>query len=301
MLGINRNSWKWFEFAGAFLLLLGLCACGGAPMVADEPGYAGGPPPAPMVEQAPVVTATMDAGEMAASASRATAAMASMGAPARKAAPSPPSSSAAKEPTKLATKQRPVRPQAEQLLIFTGNLQMRVLEAEFATTLDRLVDVAVGAGGYIAAQNNRSVTVRVPSADFRDAMRKMEKLGEVTDRQVQAQDVTEEHHDVKVRLQSLRATRKRLEAFLERAKTIQEVLRVEQELTRLNGEIDKLEGRKRYLAARAAFSTITIALTPKPKNVVVVERKKRPTRPQTISLPIEWLNSVGLDQLLQLR
>ena len=131
----------------------------------------------------------------------------------------------------------------------------------------------------------------------------MEKLGKVTHRAVQAQDVTEEYHDLSVSLKSLRATRDRLEQFLNRAKNIQEVLAVERELNRINAEIDRIEGRMRFLASRAAFSTITVALEPKPESVVVVdpdEDPPPPPPPRTLQLPIEWLTRVGLDRLLNL-
>ena len=189
-----------------------------------------------------------------------------------------------------------------QMLIFVAQLRLMVDSKRFAASIDAVVDIAVAMGGYISKQDNRSVTVRVPSARFRDAMKEMEKLGDVTHRSVQAQDVSEEFHDLSIRLKSLLATRKRIEEFLKKAKTIQEVLQIEKQLARLNGEVDRIQGRMRYLSARAAYSTITVALQPKPKKQIVVDPVDPPEPPpRTIPLPIDWLSSVGLDRLLQLR
>jgi hypothetical protein len=226
-------------------------------------------------------------------------------APAAKAAPpGAPSARGAKEVKSSAADKKL---QGDHMLIFTGSINMEVDRGDMAMSIDKVVDEAVAVGGYVAKQDDRSVTVRVPSGSFRAAMRAMEKIGDVTHRGVQAQDVSEEFHDIGVRLKSLRATRARLAKFLDRAKNIQEVLRVEQELSRLNTEIDRLEGRMRFLSQRASFSTITVALSAKPIPQKVIVKKDAPpppppppADPKTRPLPIEWLSRVGIDGLLDL-
>jgi len=195
------------------------------------------------------------------------------------------------------------RPPAElaQMLVYLAELQIQVERTSFAENIDRVVDIAVSMGGYVSQHDNQRVQVRVPSARFREALRAIEKLGEVTSRKVQAKDVSEEYHDLAVRLKSLRATRDRLEQFLARAKNIAEVLQVEKELSRLNAEVDRIEGRMRFLASQAAFSTIIAIFQPQPEQQVVVEAEDQPpAAPTTIALPIDWLDGVGLDRLLDL-
>lgn len=193
----------------------------------------------------------------------------------------------------------------QQRLIFTSRLELEVAGGDISSTLDKVVDIASELGGYIASQDDTSVTVRVPSADFRAAMREIEKQGDVIHRSVKAQDVTEEFHDIGVRLKSLLATRERLQKFLDRAKTIDEALRIEQQLSRLNGQIDKLRGRLHFLEARAAFSTITVALRERPKAPVKVVKKTvappPPPAPSTVVLPIDWIDNVGVDNLLRIK
>lgn len=195
--------------------------------------------------------------------------------------------------------------QIEQMLIYTGQLDLRVDGKAIPMFIDQVVETAAKLGGYIQRQDNTSVTVRVPSARFREALTAIGKFGEVINRSIEVQDVSEEYYDLGVRLQSLKATRKRLEEFLKRAKNIQEVLRLEQELSRLAGEIDRIEGRMRFLSARATFSTITVRFTPRPEPQGMVKPPPPPPppapKPRTIPLPIDWLQSVGIDSLLQLR
>jgi hypothetical protein len=208
---------------------------------------------------------------------------------------------AAKQADVEAPKQ--AEPSIVQMLIYTAELRLMLAEEAFSATIDRVADLAVGMGGYLAAHDNASVQIRVPSVRFREALKQIEKLGVVTNRSVQVQDVSEEYNDLGIRLKSLKATRDRLEQFLARAKDIQEVLNVERELGRVNAEVDRIEGRMRFLASRAAYSTITVRLEPKPKGVVVVDPNREPPPPpppRTLVLPIQWLKAVGLDRLLQL-
>jgi hypothetical protein len=196
-------------------------------------------------------------------------------------------------------------PTIAHMLIYTAELGLMLGEDAFAATIDRVADVAASMGGYLAGHDNVSVQIRVPSARFRDALRAVAELGTVTHRSVQVQDVSEEFNDLEVRLKSLKATRDRLEQFLARAKDIQEVLNVEKELGRVNAEIDRAEGRMRFLASRAAYSTITVRLEPKPRPVVADPKPEPPPPPppppaRTVVLPIGWLTAVGLDHLLKL-
>ena len=309
---------------GAFLLgpLVGCSA------QMHEPAAPGMAYDQPAMERAPVAMEDAAAGaeiaEMAAP-SKAASMAPSMATPGQASYPSPPSAPAqptpvpgtpgqpAKAPAAPETHPRGAKEVAttkgavEQLIIFTGSLDLQVEGEAFGKTLHEVVDIAVDHGGYIGEQSDQSVTVRVPSQSFREVLRKVEDLGEVLHRSVQAQDVSEEFHDVKVRLDNLLATRKRIESFLDRASSIDEVLRIEQELGRLNAEIDRLQGRLRFLSARAAYSTITISLRAKPKPVVVAEREDEPPppppppppSPRTLDLPIDWLSEVSLDGLLR--
>ncbi|MBW2456752.1 MAG: DUF4349 domain-containing protein [Deltaproteobacteria bacterium] len=302
----------------AAVCLLALAACGGSAAMAEAPpspgAYAGdeamGGEADMMAEQAPeppgmppMAGAAPSPAPMSAAASPGS--VKRLGPSAADRAPKgtaqPGKSTGAKEPADAGSKAA-ATPIA-QMLIYTAQLRVLVNPKKYAERIDAVVDIAVAIGGYISRQDNQSVTVRVPSGRFRDALKEMEKLGQVTHREIQAQDVSEEFHDLGIRLKSLKATQQRLQDFLKRAKNIQEVLRIEQELSRLNGEIDRIAGRMRFLSARAAFSTITVSFQPKPKDQIAVdpEDPPPPPPPRSIPLPIGWLSAIGLDQLLQLR
>ncbi|MEM1028700.1 MAG: DUF4349 domain-containing protein [Myxococcota bacterium] len=301
-----------------------LTGCGAGPMKPMAMAPDDTAPPAPMSDRA--ADAQIQGGapvDAPASASEANGPATATAAPSRR--PSPPGSvppapgpplkkglppTAPRGAKEVAAAKDVAAPGVEQMLIFTGRLDLEIDPVAFGETLDDAVDLAVKHGGYIGQQTDTSVTLRVPSSEFRIVMRELEKLGDVRHRSVNAQDVSKQYFDLGVRLKSLLATRERLQKFLDRAKTIDEVLRIERELMRLNTEIDTLQGQRRYLAAQSAYSTITLSLSARPKPVKkVVKREKKerpppppppPPPPKTLTMPIPWLSEVSLDDLLTL-
>jgi hypothetical protein len=210
----------------------------------------------------------------------------------------PPGDKSAKAAPEAAAQGVPAVPVAP-LLIYVGDLQMQVDEAETAPTLDRVIDVAEALGGYLAGRKDTSVQVRVPSQRFRESLVKIEKLGDVMHRSVTADDVSEQYSDLEVRLINLKATRQRLQEFLGRATTMADMLTVAHELDKVAAEIEQIEGKMRYLRSRAAFSLITVTVSPRPKTPVKIV--ETPPPPRDVELPIDWLSRVGIGRLLDLR
>jgi hypothetical protein len=192
------------------------------------------------------------------------------------------------------------------LLVYTANMRLEVPAEDVAPTIERIIEGAVSLGGYLAGRTDDSVTVRIPSRLFREGLADVEQLGEVKSRRVSAQDVSEEYHDLDVRLHNLRALRQRLESFLERATSIEEALRVQSELERVSMQIDQAEGRLRFLRSRVAFSVVVVqvdaapVVVEEPPREVVVEAPPPPPPPRRLALPIEWLEETGLGRLLDL-
>ena len=222
--------------------------------------------------------------------------------PPTKAPPPPPAKGAeSKPPPQSPAQQQPATPVAP-LLIYVGDIQMLVPDEEaIPATIDKVIDLAESLGGYLAGRKDKSVQVRIPSARFREGFTMIEKLGQVTNRSVSADDVSEQYSDLEVRLQNLRATQKRLQEFLAKSGTIQDMLTVGRELERVAGEIEAIEGKMRFLRSRAAFSLVTVGVQAKPKQAVIAKPEPPPPPlPREIALPIDWLPRVGLDVLLNL-
>ena len=186
-------------------------------------------------------------------------------------------------------------------IIYVGTLAMLVDEDQLAPALDKAIDIAESVGGFQSSRKDTSVELRVPAPKFRDALKKLEALGQVTNRSVNAQDVSEEIHDAEVRITNLKATQKRLQEFLAKAHNIPDTLTVERELERVALELDRLEGRLRFLKTRASYSTIIVNVGPRPRAATTVAAGPPPRRVPFVELPIAWLDELGAPRLVNLK
>lgn len=185
------------------------------------------------------------------------------------------------------------------MLVYTADIDLQTERDRVVATIDRVIETATGMGGYLLRRTDNSVQVRIPSARFRESLRVVEDFGEVVHRSVAAQDVSEEYRDLEVRLQNLRAVRRRLEEFLARAGSMTDALQVERELERITREIDTIEGRLRFLGTRVSFSLVTVNVRPRPEISIAAGPPIPPRR--AIDLPVEWFRRIGLERLLDTR
>lgn len=207
------------------------------------------------------------------------------------------------DPAKGATKSDTSAPAF--LIMYTGSLSMMVDDGKVASAIDQIVDLAEGAGGHLAGRTDTSVTLKVPSGRFRAVLSDAERVGTITHRSVVAEDVTEEYKDAEVRLANLRATRARLQDFMAKTTSVSDMLTIEQQLERVSMDIDRIEGRMRFLRERTAFSTITVNLSVKPREMVAKVDVPPPPPPPApvvaIELPAKWLDQLGSDRLMQVK
>lgn len=193
----------------------------------------------------------------------------------------------------------------DQMLVFNGTLHLAVQPDSIPAGIDAAVELAVTAGGYVAQQTDTTLTVRVPSRRFRRLMKGLEGLGQVRARSVQTVDVSEEFHDLKVRLENLHATRTRIQKLLGQAKDLGEILVVEKELERVSAEIDSLEGRLRFLSSQAAFSTVTLGFQELPRELTLVQPDEAPPPlpppARLLDASATWVDEVDVHHLLSLR
>ena len=162
---------------------------------------------------------------------------------------------------------------ANRMIVKNADLQLTVEDTDVA--IDRVTQVVGDVGGYIVssrvwyqdwldeAYKYASITVGIPVDQFEDTMRRLRALAlTVDDERAGGQDVTDEYVDLESRLRNLKATRDRIREFLDQAQNVEEALRVNEELKAVEAEIEAVQGRMNYLFDRAAFSTITVQLSP---------------------------------------
>ncbi|TMC45307.1 MAG: DUF4349 domain-containing protein [Chloroflexi bacterium] len=157
---------------------------------------------------------------------------------------------------------------ADRNLILTAKIDMRSKDP-WATS-DRAQAIANGLGGDVlnltqsgsGDTRSASLTIRVPSSRFADALQQLRTLeGEVETSGVSAQDVTDQFVDLQARLTAKQAEEQRYLAILNRANTIDEILKVDASLANVRTQIEQLTGQINSIKQRTDFSTISMSIS----------------------------------------
>lgn len=165
-----------------------------------------------------------------------------------------------------------VERQQNQVIIYTGNLSLRVTDPRAAS--EEITVLAQEKGGYVSAANiyasgdttRGSITIKVPSDVYQETLADLRRLAVlVINENSSTEDVTAEFSDLQAQKANLEVTETALQELLTERQnrgSIEDILAVFRELTTVRDQIERIEGRLRFLAERAALSTITIDLQP---------------------------------------
>jgi hypothetical protein len=150
-----------------------------------------------------------------------------------------------------------------RMVVFTAELELEVEDVDSA--LDAISIYAVESGGFVAGVSATEgeggiIAIRVPQETFYEAIREIERLGEVNAKEVKGEDITEDYVDLDARLRNLRSQEERLLEILGMCVDVEEMLKVEKELERVRGGIEGLTGEMRYIEGRVELATITVSL-----------------------------------------
>lgn len=171
------------------------------------------------------------------------------------------------------------------MLAYSANLTLAVFQVDRG--LAGVEALARELGGYLAQRGDAQVTVRVPRPRFDDAMKRIEKMGDVLHRNVTAEDVTDEYVDLELRLKNARAMRDQLADLLKGA-AVKDAVEIEKELAKVTEVIEQIEGRLKVLRDKVGYSSITVSFQASAPS---------PVR-STAILPFTWLDTMGLENLL---
>ncbi len=165
------------------------------------------------------------------------------------------------EPMMEPAEEESASPAAARMVHYDGYVRLRVARLEEG--LDAVRAEAEALGGHVEQVSGNRIAVRVPVASFRAGFDRILTLGEVLDKSLTAQDVTDAFTSVDLRLKTAEATRTRLQALLAKAEEEQEKLQLIRQIQRLTEEIDRLTAQVRTLSALASFSRISVDLEPR--------------------------------------
>ncbi|WP_051791692.1 DUF4349 domain-containing protein [Amycolatopsis jejuensis] len=125
--------------------------------------------------------------------------------------------------------------------------------------------IATGAGGYpgqeTTTDESATLTLSVPAEKLDGVLDQLAGLGQVTKREVSAQDVTAQVVDVDARLATQRASVDRMRALLAKAQSVSEIASVEGELTSREAALESLERQQQSLAGQVAMASVTLSVS----------------------------------------
>ncbi len=149
-------------------------------------------------------------------------------------------------------------------VIRTAELGLVIPRGSFDERFADAVDIASANGGFVSTSTTReragTVTMRVPSDAFDDALRSLRELGDVRVQSVHGKDVTADYVDIHSRLRIARARREVLLGLMAEANSIEQTIRVQNALDETQLRIEELQGNLRLLDDRTSLATIALDL-----------------------------------------
>lgn len=154
-------------------------------------------------------------------------------------------------------------------IIKEGTMSIKTGADEFDAAFQRVVEIAQGLGGGVAASSTAvaddgyttgSLTVRVPVESYEQLLVGVGEIGDVTNRQVSSQDVSEEFVDLEARRRQLRVQEEFYVGLLAETTSVQDAVTVREELDRIQADIERITGRLNLLEDRTSFSTLTVEI-----------------------------------------
>jgi hypothetical protein len=104
------------------------------------------------------------------------------------------------------------------------------------------------------------MVLNVPAKALDEVLTQLSRLGSVSYRSSQSEDVTDSYVDTRARIQPMRDGIDRLRALLAKTTDLQQVITLETELTRRQADLDSLTQRLAQLDAMTTTSDVTVSL-----------------------------------------
>jgi hypothetical protein len=174
----------------------------------------------------------------------------------------------------IANPQEAQAPAQTRIILKSASLRLVVDAAE--SSLASIISMAEEMGGWVVTSSTNmvttpagqqvaqaSITIRVPSDKLDQALTQIKSgAGKVEYENISGQDVTQDYVDLTSRLTNLEAAETQLRSIMEDARRTEDVLTVYNQLVATRGEIERIRGQLQYYDEAAAYSSISVELTP---------------------------------------
>jgi Na+-transporting methylmalonyl-CoA/oxaloacetate decarboxylase gamma subunit len=130
------------------------------------------------------------------------------------------------------------------------------------------------AGGYIASEETRAYpyedeltagrsshfSVRIPVKGYDSFLTKLEKVGQVANKNKSSEDLTSEYFDTEARIEMLELRKERLTGYIKSATKAADIVAFERELSDVLLQLDDYEGNKRRLDQLVDYASVDVTL-----------------------------------------
>ncbi len=147
------------------------------------------------------------------------------------------------------------------------SLEIRIKKDDFQRQFTRAGSLAEQFGGFVTNSQvsetdgrlaSGTLTIRVPSDRFEEAVSRLKGLGKVTAEDRSGQDVSKEFIDLEARLKQAEAEEAFFLRLMDEAKGISDMIQVQSQLSGVQLRIEEIQGQLNYLKDQTAFSTISV-------------------------------------------
>jgi hypothetical protein len=177
--------------------------------------------------------------------------------------------SALKSQPDSSARQASVTTPMTRAVISTGQVTLHAKDISHARA--EIVRLVASWGGSVANEETTSdnhgqiadstMTLRVPSNHFDDAMDAFGTLGEVEQRSQKAEDVTTKVIDNDARVRAGERSIQQIESLLSRAERLGDIIAIENDLARRQADLDSLKSQQAWLTDQTSLSTINVYLS----------------------------------------
>ncbi len=150
------------------------------------------------------------------------------------------------------------------------NAYIEIVTSDFDHDLLLTQTAVTDQGGQLSSSNtsqNRSgtrnayLTARIPAEHLDRFLETLETAtGRITQKDVSAENMTEQYKDLRGRLDNATVQRDRLRELLDQAENVSDLMQIERNLTEAQSTVEALTGQINHLDQSVSFSTVSISL-----------------------------------------
>lgn len=156
-------------------------------------------------------------------------------------------------------------------IIKTGEIGIET--KNFENTINSIFERVKELGGFIESsyiegnsyndhlsRRSGEIKVRIPDKVFDQFINKADAFGNVINRSMQGEDITDAYVDTVARLKSLTVQRERLMKLLEKSGALEELFAIEKELANVNYQIEQFQGTLNKYDSLIDYATVQVRI-----------------------------------------